>query len=91
MLRVAHHQELDAGQRLRAVQLEGVRLQLLDARRARLGAELHGERVQRGEHGGQDDLLVGGGAVAPEFEVERVILLRIDDGHDLKVRYLSTL
>ena len=58
LLRVAHHQELDAGQRLRAVQLESVRLQFLNARRTRLGAELHSERVQRREHGRQDDLLV---------------------------------
>ena len=47
---VGENEELDAGESLVAMKLEGVRLEELDAAGVELGGKLDGDRVERVEH-----------------------------------------
>lgn len=75
--RLRDHNELDAGERLKAVQREGVRLQQLNARAFGLRTQLAGNGEQGIEHAGQEDLLIGGHLWTAKLEVNGIVLRRL--------------
>jgi len=83
LVRVGEDEELDAGESLVAMKLEGVRLEDLDAAGMEFGRKLDGDRVERVEHRRHHQFLVGPERRSTELKVDGKIALVFEEGEDV--------